>query len=56
MPEKVETQALRRGGAAGNFPVGMNLQGTNVLQVQEEAHPAFGPHRWAVQFGNLVWE
>lgn len=56
MPEAVETQSLGSGGAAVNFPVGMNPQGTSMLQVQEETHPAFHPHCWAVQFGNLAWE
>lgn len=54
--EAVETQSLGRGGVAVHFPVGMNLQGTNLLQVQAETHPAFRPHGWAEQFGNLVWE
>lgn len=56
LPEVVETQSLGSGGVAVNFPVGMNPQGTSLLQVQEETHPAFLPHCWAVQFGNLAQE
>lgn len=56
MPEAVETQSFGSGGVALNFPVGMNPQGTGLLQVQQETHPAFHSHRLAVQFGSLAWE
>lgn len=54
MPGAVETQSLGSGGVAVNFPEGKNPQGTSLLQ--EQTHPAFCPHCWAVQFGNLAWE